>query len=410
MEDILIVDDQPDNLRVLSSLLEQKGYSVRRAIHGKIALNAARADPPVLILLDIMMPQMDGYEVCQQLKENEQTRDIPIIFLSALGDVTEKVKAFEVGGVDYITKPFQFPEVLVRIEHQLTLQALKQETQRQNEFLQQLNSQLEERVTKRTAELQQKTEQLISVEEELRRALAKEKEINEFKSHIITTISHEYRTPLTTIFSTSELLEHYRHKLSEEKFVKYLKRIQESVKYLTSLFNDVIFVDRMQLGQLELDREEVDLKLLCCEVIDRLKPNIKPGQSLKFSHQIIETIEPSIQNTWDKDILFQILHNLLSNAIKFSSEQSEIDLELIETQHAIQFKIGDRGVGIPPDSLERLFELFYRGKNSKNTRGTGLGLTIVKKCVDLCNGEIAVESEVGAGTTFTVTLPRQNLS
>ncbi|MGC9502184.1 hybrid sensor histidine kinase/response regulator [Baaleninema sp.] len=408
MEDILIVDDQPDNLRVLSSLLEQQGYSVRRAIHGQIALNAAEAEPPVLILLDIMMPQMSGYEVCEKLKDNERTREIPIIFLSALGDVTEKVKAFEVGGVDYITKPFQFAEVLARIEHQLTLQSLKRETQRQNEYLQQLNTQLEERVAERTAELQRKTERLIAVEEELRRSLVKEKEINEFKSNIITTISHEYRTPLTTIFSTSELLEHYRHKLSEEKFVKYLKRIQESVKYLTSLFNDVMFVDRMQVGQLELNCEPIDLEQLCYDLIDRLQTTLKSGQTLKFSRHKAETISDKISNYWDKHILLQILNNLLLNAIKFSSENKIIELNLIEKEDSIQFAIRDKGVGIAPENLERLFELFYRGKNSQNIRGTGLGLTIVKKCVDLCNGSIEVESEIDRGTTFTVTLPRSN--
>ncbi|HEY9297897.1 MAG TPA: response regulator, partial [Phormidium sp.] len=129
---ILVVDDQPSNLRFLSDVLNKEGYSVKRAISGELALNFAIASPPDLILLDIMMPEMNGYEVCRRLKANPQTKDIPVIFLSVLDQVYEKVKAFRVGGIDYITKPFQVEEVLARIENQLTIQNLKKELQNRN--------------------------------------------------------------------------------------------------------------------------------------------------------------------------------------------------------------------------------------------------------------------------------------
>lgn len=155
---ILVVDDQPSNLRYLSNILAQRGYKVQRAISGKLALNAVFSSPPDLILLDIIMPEMTGFEVCKRLKANEQTRDIPVIFLSVLDDATDKVKAFKVGGVDYITKPFQIEEVLARIENQLELQSLQKQLESQNQALQQeiefrIAAQAELQATKDSLEL-----------------------------------------------------------------------------------------------------------------------------------------------------------------------------------------------------------------------------------------------------------------
>ncbi|MGL4501311.1 MAG: diguanylate cyclase domain-containing protein, partial [Planktothrix sp.] len=151
---ILIVDDTPDNLYLLSAMLTDQGYNVRCVINGSAAIMGAITDPPNLILLDIRMPQMSGYEVCKQLKSSERTRDIPVIFLSALNEVFDKIQAFEVGGLDYITKPFEIREVLARIKNQLNLQAAKLQ-------IQQLNTQLEERVKERTKELEEVNLQLL---------------------------------------------------------------------------------------------------------------------------------------------------------------------------------------------------------------------------------------------------------
>ncbi|XZO00738.1 MAG: response regulator [Microcoleus sp.] len=148
-KDIMIVDDMPDNLRLLSTMLTSHGYQVRKAINGQLALQGAQISPPSLILLDINMPQMNGYEVCQKLKKNEITKDIPIVFISALDDVLEKVKAFQVGGVDYITKPFQIEEVLARVESQLSLRSLQSKLQQQARELHERNALLEQEITER---------------------------------------------------------------------------------------------------------------------------------------------------------------------------------------------------------------------------------------------------------------------
>ncbi len=157
---ILIVDDTPDNLRLLTGILTEQGYKVRPATNGVRALSSIRKNPPDLILLDIMMPHMDGYEVCQQLKEDEQTRNIPVLFISALNQVFDKMTAFSVGGVDYITKPFQTEEVLARVKTHLTMRQLQQELQQKNQTLQDVNESLEEKVAARTVELGQANEAL----------------------------------------------------------------------------------------------------------------------------------------------------------------------------------------------------------------------------------------------------------
>ena len=198
--DLLIVDDKIDNLRLLFTTLSQEGYEVRRVLSGKQALKAIEFEPPDLILLDIKMPDMDGYEVCSRLKQNQNTREIPVIFLSALSEAIDKVKAFEVGGADYITKPFQLSEVIARIENQLKVKRLQQKIQDQNQDL-------EARVEARTEELRQKNRELIEYQQKLSQALSKEKEISNFKSNIIKVINHEFRTPLTIIFASVELLE-----------------------------------------------------------------------------------------------------------------------------------------------------------------------------------------------------------
>ena len=215
--DILVVDDRADNLRLLSTMLSDQGYKVRKLIKGEMTFDVAQVNPPDLILLDIFMPVMSGFEVCQQLKADDRTSHIPIIFLSASDEPLDKVKAFAVGGQDYITKPFEINEVLARIEHQLRILALQKQMQAQNQrllaevaerlkaeaALRQMNDDLDERVRQRTAELTQTNQQLQWMRQKLEQALAQEQELNRLRSRVITTISHEYRTPLGIISSST---------------------------------------------------------------------------------------------------------------------------------------------------------------------------------------------------------------
>src|SRR5919199_148492 len=237
-------------------------------------------------------------------------------------------------------------------------------------------------------------------EEELHKALEKERELSEFKSRIITTISHEYRTPLTIILSSAEFLEKYGHKLTEQRRLLHLKRIQTSSKHLTDLVSEVLFIGQAEADRLKFNPAPLDLEKSCREIVEEMRFSIQSQTAITFSRR------GNCTNACvDEKLLRQILINLLSNAIKYSPHGGTVwfDLECMEGVAVLSIK--DEGIGIPREDLSQLFESFYRASNVETIPGTGLGLAIVKKCMDLHGGQISVETVVGVGTTFTVMLP-----
>ncbi len=239
------------------------------------------------------------------------------------------------------------------------------------------------------------------VEEELRQALAKEKELVELKSRFISMASHEFRTPLSTIFSSAELLEHYHQQLSQERQLTHYHRIQTSVQQMTELLNSILIIGKSEADKLEFKPEIVDLVGFCQEIVEEMQLNHLHNYKIDFVNQW-QGSNPYL----DKKLLRHILTNLLSNAIKYSSEDSTIKFSLACLGDSIALQIQDSGIGIPPEDQVHLFESFHRGNNVTNIPGTGLGLAIVKKCVEVHGGEIKFVSEVGKGTTFTTLLPR----
>ncbi|MBE9207109.1 PAS domain S-box protein [Nostoc sp. LEGE 06077] len=241
------------------------------------------------------------------------------------------------------------------------------------------------------------------LEQELRVALEKEKELNELKSRFVSMTSHEFRTPLSTILSSAELLEHYRYKWTEEKQITHLHRIQAAVKRINEMLNDILVIGKAEAGKLEYRPTTFDLVAYCTHIIEEAQLNQNNRCLIFFTSQY-----PSILCCMDDKLLGHILNNLLSNAIKYSPEGSAVKLKLVCEHGQAILEIQDQGIGIPPEDLPYLFESFHRAKNVGNILGTGLGLTIVKKCIDIHKGEISVTSFLGIGTTFTVTLPLNN--
>jgi signal transduction histidine kinase len=244
-------------------------------------------------------------------------------------------------------------------------------------------------------------QQLRGMEAQLRFALAQEKELSELKSRIITTISHEYRTPLTTISSSAELLEHYRHKWDDDKQLKHFGRIQSSIKHMTALVNDVLFLNQAEFGKLEFNPVPLNVADFFVELIDELQTTVGHKYNLSFTHQV----KCCIQAYLDAKLLREIFTNLLSNAIKYSPDGGVVQIRLTCEERKLIFQVQDEGIGIPKEDQLNLFKSFSRASNVGTIAGTGLGLSIIKKCVDLHGGQIAVKSEVGVGTTFSVSLP-----
>jgi signal transduction histidine kinase len=386
---ILIVDDTPENLQVLSATLLDRGYKVRGVINGKMAIRAARAGSPDLILLDIKMPEMDGYEVCMQLKADTKTSEIPVIFISALNEVLDKVTAFKVGGVDFITKPFHVAEVLARIEHQLTIQRLKKQ-------LLDRNTELQKEIVER-----KKAEEAAAAA-----SLA--------KSQFVANMSHELRTPLNAILGFTEVMS--RDSLLGDENIENLRIINRSGQHLLELINDVLDLSKIEAGIIALDERSFDLYQLLdnLEGMFQIKAETKNLQ-LKF---FVQPNVPQYIKTDEKKLRVCLI-NLLGNAIKFTLDSGRICLRVsVESkQHLaeseiypnstsgepflILFEVEDTGVGIAAAEIDTLFDAFVQTEAGRNAAdGTGLGLTITKKYVQIMGGDIGFKSVLGEGTSF----------
>lgn len=237
-------------------------------------------------------------------------------------------------------------------------------------------------------------------EAELREALEKEREISELRSSFVSLVSHVLRTPLATIQSSAELLEHYSKTWLDEKKERHLKRIQEAVNQMNQLINDTLTISTAKPRELNFQPSPMDLVTFCGEIVESIRMSIHPHHEIAFVTRCDRT-----DAQMDEKLIGHIITNLLSNAIKYSPKGGTVQFELACTDSLATFCIQDSGIGIPQEDINKLFESFHRASNVGTIRGTGLGLAIVKRCVDLHGGEITVESEVGVGSTFTVTLP-----
>jgi signal transduction histidine kinase len=376
-ENLLIIDDTLESLQLLANTLSEQGYKVRGAAKAQMAIRTAKLSPPDLILLDIKMPEMDGYEVCEQLKSTQETCDIPIIFISALDEVMDKVRAFSVGGVDYITKPFQIEEVLARIEHQLTIKRLSKALKEKNEQLQQ--------------EIQER-----------RNAEAQAEAANQAKSEFLANISHELRTPLNAILGFAQVMNREPQVSNEQR--EYLEIINRNGEQLLELINDILDLSKIEAGLASLNERSFDLYRL----LDNLE-ELFQIQAEQKDLELIFIIEANVPQyiKADDQKLRGCLINLISNAIKFTY-YGRIILTVkkkVEATTYLEFSVSDTGPGIAATEIDSLFNAFVQtSAGIKAAEGTGLGLAISQKFSQLLGGKITVESVLGEGSTFYLTI------
>ncbi|HRB54312.1 MAG TPA: ATP-binding protein, partial [Bacteroidia bacterium] len=265
-------------------------------------------------------------------------------------------------------------------------------------------------VARRTEEIERINKELTSEIEKkkmteilLHQSLEKEKELNQLKSRFISIASHEFRTPLTSILSSAELIQRYGKKWEEEKYQEHLNRITNSVDYLTELMDDVLTVSRIESGKIQLNPSRINLFEICNRVVEDFKSKKDPNHQLDFKYDIKEK-----EFYLDQKQIQIILHNLLSNAIKYSPDGGNIGLSIELHKQQLQISLTDEGLGIPDEDIPHLYEPFHRSLNTENIQGTGLGLSIVKNAVDLHGGTIDVSSKLGEGTKFFITIPVSN--
>lgn len=420
---ILVVDDTPDNLRLLSAMLTTQGYEVRKALNGKMALNACQINLPDLILLDINMPDMDGYEVCQQLKADETTRIVPVIFISALDDVLDKVKAFDVGGSDYITKPFHAAEVISRIDNQINLRSLQIKLHEKNIDLQKTIKDL-------------KAAQVRQIQNEKMVALG----------HLVAGIAHEVNNPVSFIYGNLEYVSEYVRDLVnllevyQQEYPNPTKRIQKIEKEidLDFLMND----SQSLIGAMYRGAERISSIVLALQNFSRhdqasyKRVNIHQGIEstlLMLQHRFRKTnFRDAIEIIKDYDDLpsvccypselNQVFMHLLNNAVdaidsqaeKFSAKKNNesfthahairIATSAVDDNSGVRISIADSGMGIPQKVRSFIFDPFFTTKSVG--KGSGLGLSICYQIiVHKHSGNIIYNSTPGNGTEFIIEIP-----
>jgi signal transduction histidine kinase len=353
---ILVVDDLSANLRQLCQMLERSGYRVMPAQDGATALRVAKSAPPDLVLLDIRMPGMDGYEVCACLKKESSLKDIPVIFISALGDIEDKVKAFEAGGVDYITKPFQQEEVLARVATHLELRRLRLSLEH-SLFLQ---------ISQRIESLQK----------------------------ISQAVAHQLRNPITIISGFANLLIN-KTKLKHPQY-EYLEGIRCAAVRIESIIQAVHEYNSLHIK----NRREIYLP----DFIEKAREATEKI-AREFSKTVDWTVDvPPLCILADEELLFQALCALCSNAIEaFDKECGSIKLCVKNNNKFLSIEVSDNGRGIPETELAYVFDPFYTTK----AVGVGMGLAKVSRIVQEHNGSLAIHSQPGLGTTVEMTLGRE---
>ncbi len=427
---ILVVDDNPDNLDLLFDYLKGSGFRVLTASDGEAALEQAQSNRPDVILMDVLMPKMNGFEACRRLKANEITQDIPVMFMTALTNPVDKLQGLQLGAVDYLNKPILCEEVLARINTHLTISRLQEDLRQQNkqlreesqqrqqaqDALQKAHQELERRIQQRTAQLAQTVSRLKKEIEERRRAeqkiqvysqKLKEKNsdlsrLDKIKDEFLANTSHELRTPLNGIIGIAEsMMDGATGSLTPEQIYN-LSMIVFSGRRLTTLVNDTLDFSKLKHQELELNRKAVDINGIT-EVVLKLSKPLVGQRDIILVNELTPDL-PAINA--DEGRLQQIMHNLIGNAIKFT-DAGRVTISAKVEGEMLAVTVADTGIGIPEHKLEKIFESFEQVETS-DTRaygGTGLGLSITKQLVELHGGTITVDSELGRGSRFTFTLP-----
>lgn len=346
---VIVVDDVPENLHLLIEMLSEEGYHVRTAPSGELALQSIEKSPPDLILLDILMPGMDGFEVCRHLKSNEILKDIPVIFISALSEVFDKVEAFAIGGVDYITKPFQMEEVLARVQTHLSLRAMRQQLEEQN------------------------------------------RELEAF-SH---TVAHDLKSPLATLAGSLHMI---AMDLSEDDDALELLNLSlGSAQKMQNIIDELLLLSSVRSESVE--RHAVMMYDIVNQALGRLGHMMdyyQPEIHIQENMPIALGYGPWVEEVWV---------NYISNAIKYGGTPPIVEIggETMDNNY-VRFYVKDNGTGLDDSAVTKVFDEFMRMDKAR-AQGHGLGLSIVKRIVDKLGGQVGVKSRIGEGSMFYFILP-----
>ncbi len=361
---ILVIDDSPTNLKLLFSVLGKAGFQVLLARNGETGIEQAIEMKPDIILLDILMYGIDGFETCRRLKADAVTRDIPVIFMTVLSKPVDKLKGFKVGGADYITKPLHYDEMLARIKAHLTIKRQQKQLQEQTRNLQ---------------------------------------EINAVRDTFFSIVSHDLQSPFEEILHFTEFMAENIHDCPPEEVSEIVDTLRDSVGNLYELLKNLFTWSGLQRGQMECYPQHIDVR----EIVDR---NIKLFKSKAEEKHIVlkSLIEQEVPAYADAGMLYAVLRNLISNGLKFTEKGGRVSISTVQHERCVSVMISDSGVGIAHDDLKALFraDIKYQRAGTDGEEGTGLGLLLCHELVERNSGTLIMESTPEKGTTVTVRLPK----
>jgi signal transduction histidine kinase len=360
-ESVLIVDDTIENLRLLSSMLSARGYEVRAVSNGRQALQAAEGDPPDLILLDVNMPEMNGYEVCRALKASAKLRDIPVIFLTALGEIADKVKAFDAGAVDYVTKPFQVEELEARVRTHLALR-------------------------RASRELFESHQRLTALEK--------------LRDDLVHMVVHDMRSPLTVLGGHLTLLREGTQGVLTEDAADDLRKAERCARTLNRMVNDLLDVSRLENQKLPLHPADHDISAMIDDVCATVG-TLDKGRRIRLE------IPGPIQVRCDGPLVKRVLENLVGNAIKHTPAGAGVTIAVGKRSSRARIEVRDQGPGVPPDATERIFQKFetLATRTEQKYDSVGLGLAFCKLAIEAHGCKIGVSPGVPRGSVFWFELP-----
>ncbi|MEX3842954.1 response regulator [Paraburkholderia sp. BR10882] len=374
---VLVVDDTAANLGLVVETLEAEGLRAAVARDGQEALRRAEIVKPDLILLDVIMPGLDGFQTCRALKENPVTRDIPVIFMTSLSQTEDKINGFRVGAMDFVTKPLQMEEVAVRVQTHLKLRALQRTQQEQN-------VRLEEEIKTR-----------IRAQDALLEVLGAVK-------HVSNAIAHDLRTPLAELRSRLEILMLGLKKKGDDETLNQLEVAVADVDRVIGIFNALLRLAEIDAGVRRSGFIEADLTAIVSDAVEFYQPvaelrGISLSLHLRKQGKLMAVVDPLL--------MAQAIGNLIDNALKFAQEGGEVAVSLDESSDSIEITVADDGPGIPVAERSKVTERFYRGDRSRGTPGVGLGLALVKAVATLHQGTL-VFADNNPGLVATMTIRR----
>lgn len=417
---ILIVEDSPTQAEKLRLILEDSGYNVKTAYNGVAALEIIRLEKPLIIISDVIMPEMDGYELCRTLKDSDELRNIPFILLTALSDPKDVVRGLQAGADNFLTKPYNQKFLLSRVQYILANLDLRknmvsdmgiqvmfagQKYYINSDRIQIIDLLLStyENAIQKNDELAIANQELMEIQREMAIKNKELEKLNAEKNKFIGIAAHDLRGSMGSILSSSILLEQEFDTIDREEAIEFLKLIRDSSDFVLGMINELLDVSVIESGQLKMKLTEFDPVELLMKNL-QLHRHAAEQKQITLNFYTSENVKTIIA---DHNKLEQVFSNLISNAIKFSFQGKEVDVTLEDSGEKLLLTVKDQGLGIPKNEIGLLFKPFPNTsvRGTAGERSTGLGLMIAKKIIDAHGGTIWVESEQGKGSVFYVELP-----